>query len=58
MSETPESRHAVTNPAQCREMARKYRWKLLRIEPTRDKDLKFVCVFEGETAFPRILPED
>ena len=30
------------------EMEKKYRWTLLRIEPTRDKTLKYNCVFEGE----------
>lgn len=46
------SRHGVTDPLKCTEMAKKYDWKLLRIETTKDKILKFDCVFEGETKFP------
>jgi len=48
-----ESRHAATDPQKCREMEKRYAWKLLRIEPTRDVILKFDCIFEGETEFPK-----
>lgn len=50
--EKPESRHGATDPQRCRNMEKKYGWKLLRVEKTRDTILKFDCVFEGETEFP------
>lgn len=57
-SEKPESRHAATDPDKCFLMAKKYGWKLLRIEPTGDKILKVNCIFEGETEFPTYQQED
>jgi hypothetical protein len=56
-SEIPESRHSVTEPQMCRDIAKKYGWKLLRIERTKDPTLKFNCVFEGETQFPNYLEQ-
>jgi hypothetical protein len=47
-NEQPESRHLVTERRRCYEMEKKYGWRLLRIELTRDKTLKYDCVFEGE----------
>ncbi|BAZ82977.1 hypothetical protein PN497_21525 [Sphaerospermopsis kisseleviana CS-549] len=35
------SKHAVTDPKKCREIADKYGWELLRVEPTKSKILKF-----------------
>ncbi|PAX58338.1 hypothetical protein CK510_07910 [Brunnivagina elsteri CCALA 953] len=52
------SRHAVTERWRCYAIEQKYRWKLLRIEPTGDKTLKWLCVFEGETEFPNYLEEN
>lgn len=52
------SRHAVTNPKKCREMQKKYGWRLLRIEPSKTKILEFDCVFEGDTEFPNYFDED
>lgn len=52
------SRHSATDPENCLEMEKKYGWKLLRIEPTKDQTLKVDCVFEGETEFPTYLTED
>lgn len=46
------SKHAVTDPKKCREIADKYGWELLRVEPTKSKILKFDCVFQGATQFP------
>lgn len=46
------SKHTVTDPKKCREIADKYGWELLRVEPTKSKILKFDCVFQGETQFP------
>lgn len=43
-----ENVHGATDPQKCREMERKYGWKLKRIKPTKDKVLKVDCVFEGE----------
>jgi hypothetical protein len=57
-SEKPESRHAVTDPEKCREMEKKYGWKLLRVEATKDKVLKVDCIFEGKTEFPTYHQED
>jgi hypothetical protein len=56
-SEKPTSRHAVTERRKCYEMEQKYGWTLLRIEPTRDKTLKYNCVFEGETEFPNYVED-
>lgn len=50
-----ENRHAVTEPDLCRKMARKYDWRLKRIERTPIRDLPYECVFEGEqTSFEDI----
>ena len=51
------SKHAVTHPKKCREIESRYGWKLLRVEPTKSKILKFDCVFEGETQFPNYLED-
>jgi hypothetical protein len=56
-NEQPESRHSVTERRRCYEMEKKYGWRLLRIEPTRDKTLKYDCVFEGETEFPNYVED-
>jgi hypothetical protein len=52
MNEENISKHAVTDPKECRDMAEKYGWELLRVEPTKSKILKFDCVFQGDTQFP------
>ncbi|HEY9707955.1 MAG TPA: hypothetical protein V6D48_07090 [Oculatellaceae cyanobacterium] len=52
------SRHGATDPEKCREMEKKYGWKLLRFELTKDQILKVDCVFEGETEFPTYQTED
>lgn len=57
ISEENISRHAVTERRKCYEMQEKYGWKLLRIEPTGDKILKYDCVFEGETEFPNYMED-
>jgi hypothetical protein len=47
-----ENRHAVTDSELCRKMARKYGWKLKRIERTGIRELPYECVFEGkQTSF-------
>lgn len=51
------SRHAVAERRGCYEMEAKYGWKLLRIEPTMDKILKYDCVFEGKTEFPNYMED-
>ena len=51
-NEQPESRHAATDPEKCRQMEKKYNWKLLRVETTREKTLKVDCIFQGKTEFP------
>ncbi|GAB4186095.1 MAG: hypothetical protein Fur006_25110 [Coleofasciculaceae cyanobacterium] len=55
--EQTTSRHSATDPQKCREMERKYGWKLLRIEQTKDRTLKFDCVFKGETEFPNYIED-
>lgn len=51
-AEQPTSRHAVTERNRCYQMEQKYGWKLLRIELTGDKTLKYNCIFEDKTEFP------
>lgn len=51
------SRHAVTERKRCYEIEKKYGWKLLRIEPSGDKTLKYYCVFEGKTEFPEYMED-
>ncbi|HBL15108.1 MAG TPA: hypothetical protein DD379_27695 [Cyanobacteria bacterium UBA11162] len=57
--EEPEetSWHCVTERWRCREMEKKYGWKLLNVEPTSGTTLKYKCIFEGETKFPDYLEE-
>ena len=43
-----ENIHAATDRKKCRDMERKYGWKLKHIEPTRDSILKVNCIFDGE----------
>ncbi len=57
-NETPESRHSVTDPDKCRDLEKKYGWRLLRLEPTKDKILKVDCIFKGKTEFPNYQQED
>ncbi len=57
-NEQPTSRHGATDPEKCFEMEKKYGWKLLRFELTKEQTLKVDCVFEGETEFPSYLTED
>jgi len=57
MSEPKESRHAATDRDKCQEMADKYGWELLRVEPTDNDILQVDCVFEGETQFPNYHEE-
>ena len=45
---TEENIHSATDPDKCREMARRYGWKLKRIKQTRDPILKVNCVFYGQ----------
>jgi hypothetical protein len=45
---TLENVHSATDPDKCREMERRYGWRLKRIKPTRDSTLKVDCVFYGE----------
>jgi hypothetical protein len=57
--EEPEetSWHCVTERWRCREIEKKYKWKLLNVERTPDVTLKYKCIFEGETQFPDYLEE-
>lgn len=48
MTKKKENRHSATNKEQCKKMALRNGWKLIKIEPTRDKILKVDCIFEGE----------
>ncbi|MFM6608040.1 MAG: hypothetical protein ACKPJO_00475 [Dolichospermum sp.] len=51
------SRHAATDRDKCQEMADKYGWELLKVEPTNNKIFKVNCVFAGETEFPNYHEE-
>ena len=57
-NEQTTSRHGATDPEKCREMEKKYGWKLLRFELSKDQILKVNCVFEGETEFHSYQTED
>ena len=48
MSKNNKNVHAATDPEKCREMEKKYGWKLVEVRPTKDKILKVDCVFEGK----------
>jgi hypothetical protein len=49
-----KSRHAAADESCCEEMAQKYDWQLVDVEPIRDNDVfKADCVFDGETEFPK-----
>ena len=43
-----ENVHSATDPEKCRDMERKYGWKLKRVKPTGDPTLKVDCVFYGQ----------
>ena len=50
--ESEENVHSATDPEKCEQMAKRYRWKLKRVKPTKDPILKVDCVFEGkQTSF-------
>lgn len=51
-NEPTESRHAATDKDKCDDMADKYGWELVRVEPTENPILEVDCVFDGETEFP------
>jgi hypothetical protein len=44
----PENVHSAASPKKCREMERKYGWKLKDIRPNLGSILKVDCVFYGE----------
>ena len=48
-----KSRHAAADPDCCLDMAEKYRWQLVDIEPSGDPILPVDCVFAGDTRFPK-----
>lgn len=48
-----ETQHPAVAPGDCKQMARKYGWRLKRIDPTGSKDLPVNCVFEGDCEFPK-----
>ncbi|KYC41690.1 hypothetical protein WA1_16760 [Scytonema hofmannii PCC 7110] len=56
--EEDKSRHAAASPKHCKEMERKYGWKLVDIEKTGDSILKVDCVFKGKTEFPKSFQEN
>ncbi|MEG4281660.1 hypothetical protein QUB68_00915 [Microcoleus sp. A006_D1] len=52
------SRHSATDPQKCRDMQKKYGWKLIDIEEIENKNIFEVdCVFKGKTEFPNYLEE-
>ncbi|MEG3927884.1 hypothetical protein [Microcoleus sp. D3_18a_C4] len=44
----PENIHSATDPQKCREMERRYDWKLKQIKINKDLPLEVDCVFYGE----------
>jgi len=48
---TKENVHSATDPEKCRDMERKYGWKLKRVKPTGDPTLKVDCVFLRQANF-------
>jgi hypothetical protein len=48
-----KSRHAAADEECCHQMAEKYGWKLVDVEPTGNNILPVDCIFEGETEFPQ-----
>jgi hypothetical protein len=49
---TKENVHSATDPEKCRDMERRYGWKLKKVLPTGDPTLKVDCVFYGkQTSF-------
>jgi hypothetical protein len=52
------SRHSATSPQKCRDMQKKYGWKLIDIEEIENQQIFQVdCVFKGQTEFPNYLEE-
>ncbi len=47
------TRHAATDPRKCEEMARRYGWELIDIEPRDTGVMKVDCVFKGDAQFPK-----
>ncbi|MGB7440699.1 MAG: hypothetical protein WA919_06495 [Coleofasciculaceae cyanobacterium] len=45
---TQENVHSATDPDKCRDMERRYGWRLKRIKVTNDSTLKVDCVFYGQ----------
>lgn len=45
---TQENVHSATDPDKCRDMERRYGWRLKRIKRTNDSTLKVDCVFYGQ----------
>ncbi|NJK38248.1 MAG: hypothetical protein HC835_11370 [Oscillatoriales cyanobacterium RM2_1_1] len=48
-----QSRHAAADEDCCEEMANRYGWQLVDVEPSNIPILKVDCVFAGETEFPK-----
>ncbi|NEQ32478.1 MAG: hypothetical protein F6K04_15990 [Leptolyngbya sp. SIO4C5] len=53
MSQPKQTRHAATDPQKCRDMEKRYGWKLTAIEATGNPILKVNCVFSGKAEFPK-----
>jgi hypothetical protein len=47
-----ENRHSAASPKYCKDMEKKYGWKLKRVEPNNDPILPVDCIFKGkQTSF-------
>jgi hypothetical protein len=53
MSQPKQTRHAATDPQKCRDMEKRYGWKLKAIESAGNSILPVNCVFEGDAEFPK-----
>ncbi|HAG83751.1 MAG TPA: hypothetical protein DCL61_22030 [Cyanobacteria bacterium UBA12227] len=50
--EDEENRHSAASEKNCKNMEKKYGWKLKRVEPTNNPILPVDCIFEGkQTSF-------
>ncbi|KGF71714.1 hypothetical protein DO97_16225 [Neosynechococcus sphagnicola sy1] len=46
--EQEENVHGASDPQKCRDMERRYKWRLKTIRPTKNPVLPVDCVFYGE----------
>ncbi len=50
--------HAAASRKHCKDMADRYRWKLVDAKLNGDKILPVDCEFEGDAQFPNYMEDD